>query len=247
MSKGVLLFAYNNEAVDYRLMAKACARRIERHLKVPVLAVSDSEINGVETIVRADHSKSIRDYGTSHATFKNESRLSAYDISPFDETIVLDVDYVIQTDKLNCLWGSKVEFQIGFHAVDLEGKCLDVLIGLSNLPQVWATVIYFRKSDLANSIFEEVRKVADGWEFYSLLYGIPSSMFRNDYVFAMAINHLSGKQGLPLYLGLPWPILTSDFNTELIEITDRALLEVRGLFCSARADIHVLKKTKALL
>jgi hypothetical protein len=42
MTRGVLLFAHNNEQVNYGIMAYWCARRIAEHLAVPVSLVSDA-------------------------------------------------------------------------------------------------------------------------------------------------------------------------------------------------------------
>ena len=41
MTTGALLFAYNNDTIDYVNMAKWTAKNIHRHLDIPVALVTD--------------------------------------------------------------------------------------------------------------------------------------------------------------------------------------------------------------
>ena len=42
MTRGVLIFAFNNEHTDYVRMAAWCAKRIHRHLDLPVSVVTNA-------------------------------------------------------------------------------------------------------------------------------------------------------------------------------------------------------------
>ena len=41
MTSGVLIFAFNNEHIDYLAMANWSAKNIRRHLQLPVAVVTD--------------------------------------------------------------------------------------------------------------------------------------------------------------------------------------------------------------
>ena len=49
MTKGVVLIANNNGAVDYVKQAIYCAKRIGKYLKLPVTLITDSHNYAVET------------------------------------------------------------------------------------------------------------------------------------------------------------------------------------------------------
>ena len=44
MTTGVLIFAYNNEQIDYLAMANWSAKNIRRHLNLPVCVVTNTPI-----------------------------------------------------------------------------------------------------------------------------------------------------------------------------------------------------------
>jgi hypothetical protein len=101
--KGVLLFAFNNDIVNYYEMAVATAKRANHFLGLPVTLVTDSESLPVkqsyqfDNIVMAPADKSNkRDWGLWY----NKGRYRAYQFSPYDETILLDTDYMVNSDKL---------------------------------------------------------------------------------------------------------------------------------------------------
>ena len=44
MSKGVVLFAFNNKAINYVEQAEFCAKKIIRHLQLPVTIVTSDKV-----------------------------------------------------------------------------------------------------------------------------------------------------------------------------------------------------------
>ena len=44
MSQGVLLFAFNNKAVNYVEQAEFCCKKIRKHLQLPVTIVTADEV-----------------------------------------------------------------------------------------------------------------------------------------------------------------------------------------------------------
>jgi hypothetical protein len=121
----------------------------------------------------------------------NTDRFQAYNLSPYDQTIVLDTDFIVSNDNLNNLFDSNKDFacsknHVGMHASTLVKKTDKIAI--NSIPMYWATVLYFTKSKLAETIFHLVEHIHDNWLWYKNLYGISSTKFRNDYAFSIAIH-----------------------------------------------------------
>ena len=110
-TKGVLLFANNNLDFNYVKQAVVCAALAKHYLNVPVALITNKD-ELTDDVSIFDH---IVDYkSTAEANIRpfyidgkpkkiqwhNIDRLLAYDLSPFDETLLLDTDYIIQNDVL---------------------------------------------------------------------------------------------------------------------------------------------------
>lgn len=113
MSKGVLLFAFNSPKYNYYEMAVATAKRINHFLGLPVTIVTDSESLPVtqtyqfDNVILAPADKSnSRDWGV----WINKGRYRAYQFSPYDDTILLDTDYMVNSDKLLKLFDMPTDF-----------------------------------------------------------------------------------------------------------------------------------------
>ncbi len=107
LSQGVLIFAFNNEATDYIAMAAWSAKNIRRHLNLPVAVVTDNPEAAakhkfehiIATVADTGGSRHFADYNAT-VTWHNAGRINAYELSPFEQTLVLDADYVIASDRL---------------------------------------------------------------------------------------------------------------------------------------------------
>ena len=56
----------------------------------------------------------------------------------------------------------------------------------------WATVIYFTKNKLAESVFKFMDYIKENYEFYSLMYNFRPNLYRNDYALSIALQSLIG-------------------------------------------------------
>jgi hypothetical protein len=79
MTTGAVIFARNNEHIDYVAMAKWSAKNIERHLGIPTHIVTDSAQS--DNTIQAHFT----DVGT--VTWHNLNRMDAYRLSPWDRTL----------------------------------------------------------------------------------------------------------------------------------------------------------------
>ena len=85
-SKGVLLLYSENSKLDYKRLAELSARLAEYYLDVP------------STIVKLDVvQENIRTFryedGVETIAWNNIGRYDTYNLSPYDETILIDTDY----------------------------------------------------------------------------------------------------------------------------------------------------------
>ena len=102
MRKGVLLFANNNSQVDYIKQACYLAKKVKKHLKVPVsLVTSDrSRVTDfypyevfdkiIEKRSNNKFSKRYNDGALSHKKleFNNDLRPLAYELTPYDLSLI---------------------------------------------------------------------------------------------------------------------------------------------------------------
>ncbi len=184
-SKGVLLLYSENESLDYKRLAKLSARLAEYYLKVPVTIVKlDAVKKNLRTFRYSD--------GVETIEWNNIGRYNAYDLSPYDETLLIDTDYFIQNNNLGNYFETTHNFLCHNTSWDISGndvfrhdRFLDN--GGNRFEMRWATVIYFQKGNSAKQIFDTWHKVYNNYEYYSKLIGFKSTPFRND--FALSIAH----------------------------------------------------------
>jgi len=227
MTAGALIFAFNNEQTDYVAMAAWSAQNIQRHLNIPVAVVTnDTQAIGNSNfshVIVADAESGGTRYFEDYAqtvTWHNAGRVDAYALSPFDQTLVLDADYVVASDQLKVLLHSSQEFLAHSTAFDITG--IDNFAALNcygefKMPMSWATVMMFRRSDHAELIFECMKMVRHNWRHYKDLYKIASSTYRNDYALSIALNIVHG-QTLE-HPAVPWNLASVTPEHRLTQVT----------------------------
>lgn len=233
-SKGVLIFATNTAETDYVGIAEQNARLIKQFLGLPT------------TIVSAKDTGSNKRFSTDTGTFvewKNFGRHEAYEASPYDETLVLDADYLVFDNSLNKLFECSGDYLLfdKNRYVNIEQQ--PSVMGPHSLPFVWATAFMFRKTERARLFFELVGKIKRRYDYYRLLFNIREGNFRNDYAFAIAQCILNGNQLLPESFA-PFHILT--VTGEISNITAAKNLVVRTpdkAIVLPYQNLHVMSKS----
>ena len=131
---------------------------------------------------------------TEYASFKNMGRSEVYDLSPYDETLVIDADYFIMNDILDQVWDSENDVMINCKYRDVSGRHKENIEYLDNfsIPMYWATVFYFKKSDFAKNLFTLISHIKYNYKYYYYLYNCSGNLFRNDFAFSMALHILNG-------------------------------------------------------
>jgi hypothetical protein len=244
-SKGVVVFAFNT-AVDYVAIADETSKLISHHLKLPVTLITDHNAEpefAYDRVIRVDPQGATYRTEDANVQWRNFGRYLAYELSPYDETILLDTDYLVLDDSLLKLFETDWDYKLMHHNSDEAGASYEMM-GNTSLPFIWATVVLFRKSARAQMLFELVGKIQRNYNYYRLLYNIREGNYRNDYAFAIANIILSGYD-INESQGIPWKMFTLTKQLDQL-VTDGAGIRVyfkdaNPLFMPQQ-NIHVMDK-----
>lgn len=202
MTTGALIFAFDTEHTRYLHMAAWCAERVKHWLNIPVAVVTnnpEAEQESVfDRVIYADPlGENSRWFGDleQHVPWHNSNRVDAYTVTPWDQTLVLDADFVVNSDRLGLVLDCPHKFMCFRSAYNLarpDEKFLDSF-GTYRFPMYWATVMMFRKSNTAQYIFDAMQMVRENWQHYRDLYHIAQPTYRNDYALSIALGIVSGQ------------------------------------------------------
>lgn len=243
MSKGVLIYAYNG-AYDYVEIARVSAALAKKHLKLPVTLVTDRKVNYPEfdtVIVQSNNEPLQLKYTDGKLQpWHNQNRFTAYSVTPYEQTLLIDADYFIMNNRLASLFDTNIEFSCYGDANDVTNrKTLEKTIGHNSIPMQWATVIYFTKSSLANGVFDFIEYIKNHYEFYSLMYNFRADKFRNDYALSIALQTLTGYSSNN-FANIPGNLDTVIEDTKIADVRDNN--EVMILYpASVTRDMKITK------
>jgi hypothetical protein len=183
-SRGILAFAFNTPTTDYVNIASNTLALASKKLDLPYTLVTDT----------ADREFTNNRFDIDQKEFvswRNFNRYSAYELSPYDETLVIDVDYLVVDNSIlkifNCEWDYLL--QRNSHALTDNWP---QLMGNLSLPYVWATVFAFRKTPRAELFFDLIKRIQQNYSYYRALFNIQERNYRNDYAFSIADIVLNG-------------------------------------------------------
>ena len=240
MTVGAVIFARNNEHIDYVAMARWSARNIERHLGIPTHIITDDT-------APSNNARHFTDVGT--VTWHNLNRMDAYQLSPWDRTLVLDADYVVATDQLKSLLDADQDFLAHRWAYDVTG-CNNFeglnSFGDNRMPMWWATVMMFRRSKHAELIFDSMRMIRDNWNHYRALYKNSKVAYRNDHALTIALGIVNGH--ILNYPGIPWALASLTPEHRLTQLdndryrVDFVNTENRPRWIELQQDFHAMGK-----
>lgn len=223
--KGVCFFAYNNDQLDYVKMALAAGKYVKKNLKLPVCLITDE---GSESWLEESHSKAIikevfdyiiitndvmkknrrRHFDSPWtefaAQFNNSNKHKIYEYSPFEQTLLLDIDYIVKTDTLLKYFDNERPVCMFDNATTVRNETPALeerFLYDAGIKMWWSTVVYFDRSDFSKMFFDTWSHVAENYEFYQYLYNFPSKLFRTDYCVSIAVHILAGMQDTQVLLG----------------------------------------------
>jgi hypothetical protein len=113
----------------------------------------------------------------------------------------------------------------------------------------WATVTYFKKCELASTFFAMVEHVAENWDYYTIVYGLPSKIFRNDYAFSIATHVINGHGVGDLIKPIPFKLFTVTDRDKIHSFGDGITFLVNDRderwkhhLVKVRTDVHCMNK-----
>ena len=247
MSSGVLLVAFDSttdqgNVLRYTELAKICANLVRKHLGLPVGIVSNSKIEGFDENIIVDKPPADLRHvaiGRLHQSYNwyNDSRRQLFNLTPFKKTLLLDVDYFLQTDQyLKCF-----EFDAPFQIIDrvydpTNRKSFDKYLNLPNrtIPQCWATAMYWNQD--AQEYFDYANMIADNYKYYSRIFGFSHKQYRNDMVFSI-VSHM-----MPTYK-MPWSMHMTTGDCAIVDANEHGIkFRYSDNIIRINNDIHVLNK-----
>ena len=253
MTTGALIFAFNNESIDYVSMAAWSAKNIRRHLGIPVCVVTDTEPanNQFDCVIyaRAEQSNTRHFGDVGNVTWYNLNRMDAYNLTPWDQTLVLDADYVVASNQLHMVLDSQEDFMCHRTAYDVTGvqTFADLnVFGRYGFPMWWATVMMFRTSERARLIFESMTMIRDNWTHYRNLYANPRNTYRNDHALSIALNIENGHTLQTT--DIPWSLASLTPEHQLTRLdsdcyrVDFVTADQRPRWIELTTDFHAMGK-----
>lgn len=267
MNKGALLIARNNTEVDYIKQAVFCADRISKFLDIPVSLVTDNveylnknfSNHNFDQVISIDNDKNYTykkyndgNFSRRNLEFKNTSRSSVYDLTPYDQTLLMDTDFILSNAVLGECFDQASDFAIYKNAFELSNwRDLTEFEYISETGPdfYWATVVFFRKTETNKLFFDLLKHIQDTWPHYRSLYNLNTETFRNDHAFSIAIHIMNGYQSGSFATELPGTMYYTTDKDVLLDLTDttfKFLIEYKnGQYFPARiadSNVHVMNK-----
>jgi len=269
VKRGVLVFAHNNRQVDYAKMAIVAGGLAKKHLNVPVSLVTDQstvdwmnqsgldkqadKVFSTTILVDRPADEQQRRFSDGEADvvapFKNSNRASVYDLTPYETTLVIDSDYLIQSDELNNYWDLDSNVMISPYYNDIKGDRvgpLDKWVSETGVWLRWATMFMFKKSPEAEMFFNLVAHIRENYKSFADTYRYDPRMYRNDISFSIARHIMYGFEtdcdyALPPVLSVPdmdylYTVDDDKLKFLMRDTNDYTLCTTKG------RDIHVMNK-----
>jgi hypothetical protein len=226
MSKGAILFAFNSPEFNYYDMAVATAKRINHFLNLPVTIVTNEEslpdqclYNFDNTIVIEADKNNIRE----HQIWINKGRYQAYNLSPYDETILLDTDYMVNSDKLLRTFDLYEDFCChNTTSFLMQPGVPQEILSAYSFNTLWATVVTFKKSNRAKQIFDCLEMVQKNYDHYCNIHSFVGGVYRNDYALTLALRIANGHSDNKRDI-IPWNLVHVGKNTNIYRNDDNEL------------------------
>ena len=212
-SRGVVIFASNTETVDYVSIAGKCAKLVNHYLGLPV------------TLLENNTQKANTRYNIDSHKFEpwyNQGRASAYELSPYDQTILIDCDLFILDKNFIKLLDTVKDYLIVKNNRFVDGTAPKTM-GPYSIPHLWATAVVFNKTAKSKLLFDLVQRIENNYKYYRQLYNIKEGNFRNDYAFTIADTVINGySQDSMNYI--PWSMPTVSGTIQDLQLKDNKII-----------------------
>lgn len=247
MTKGILLFCFDTADTNYHKILERCVSLINKHIGLEITVVTNIETFkkikplGFVNYKLIEHEKGNTKLGKE---WNNVDRHMAYELSPYDTTLVMDIDYFCFTDNLLQYMDTKYDFLIPYQVHDLTDRNTFSARRWSMIPMVWATVFVFKKTDRVRKLFATIKYVKSNYRYFNDMYRITAKNFRNDYAFAIALQQLNGFQDYNVF---PFALSTLTEDCDILRVEDNGIVwkckdQINYI---ENQDVHILNKEVA--
>jgi len=243
---GVVFFAYNTEQINYLKLATLAAHYVRRHMPEQSICVitdsaswewfsstadggrADQVFDDVVLTTASNRPNKRVHYDSPYtkfvSAFKNGNKHRVFEFSPYDRTLLLDTDYIVQNADLEYVFDTESSVTL-FHGaetlVGLPPHPKQQYLNEAGIPMMWSTAVYFNKNhSLTEEFFNMWAHVADNYEFYTFLYGFPGDMFRTDFCVSIAAHLLNGMGPGELIEDFPQDMIYMSQRDDIIKIND---------------------------
>ena len=244
MTKGVLLFCFDTADVMYHKILERCVELIKKNLQLQITVVTNYDtFKQIKPLGFINYKFVEPELGNTKLgkEWRNVDRHLAYELSPYDITMVMDIDYLPFTDNLRQFLDTDYDFLIPKHVHDLTGRNTFDQRRWSMIDMVWATVFVFRKGKKAKRIFDTLKYVKQYYHYFNEMYRIYDKSFRNDYAFAIALQQANGFLDFDT---LPITLSTLPPDCEVVKISDTGIAwkYQDQINYTTDQDVHILNK-----
>lgn len=272
MKRGILIYAHNSRSLDYASLSLISGNLAKKNLQVPVSLITDlstvewMKTSGIynestdifENIIvverpDADNKRRLHD-GTENEviSFINSNRYSAWDLTPYDRTLLIDSDFLVLSNRLSEYWDVETDIMLGNSINDIYGDSRlgyhDKYISDVGVKLYWATTVMFTKNENSRIFFDLVNSIRNNYQYFADTFRFDERQYRNDISFSIAKHILNGFEESKVG-DLP-PILTLLDKDILYDVTKKSLqvlisprLDLNYCLASVSdIDIHVMNK-----
>ncbi len=218
MTQGLLIYAHNSRELDYAKLAIISGGLAKKNLGRPVSLVTDSNttswmkesntydlaVDIFDKIIVAEkpdnnNKRQLHDGADKKIVpFLNTNRSSAFDLTPYDQTLLIDSDFLIFSNSLNNYWSDNPNPLISSafkDACDIDRRGYhDKYTSDTGVKLYWATTMMFNKTSESKAMFDLVAYIRQNYQYYSDLFRFHPGVYRNDIAFSIARHIMYGFQ-----------------------------------------------------
>jgi hypothetical protein len=228
MDIGIVLVAQDSDLYDYHRLAEYAGSRASRILGYPYTILEGRSTN-----------KDIRKFPEGDSgPFQNNCQAEVMQESPYDVSIFIDADFIVNTDQLALMaeslaYSSASMYLLNDDSIEFGG------IRPFNPTNWWSTVIIYKNNAVTKQVLEDVVSYGANWEYVKRVNNLhPAMVFRNDVAFALATKDLIANQTVK-----PIPAYQCLFTMGRY---DPELRELEGLEKRIPIDVHAMNKAHLL-
>lgn len=199
MSKGFVVLAQNTKDINYVEQAYALALSLKKTQKINSISLVTNDVVLEKYKLVFDKIIPIPfNDQASNSEWKVENRWKLYHASPYDETIVLDVDMLVLNDLSLC-WNFVRSKDLFFTSVVKNYKGQEIIkspyrkmFTENDLPNIYTGMFYFKKSDFSLTFFKLLEYISYNWQrfFYEIAPNHLQDFFSMDVAVAIAVKIL---------------------------------------------------------